>query len=116
MRETTPAAMPPGFDRWCKKFDDLLRTKAQKAVHPKGHKRPRVKGFLSKIKGLPAYTRTKKREFRHYLGGLLGESGRKNLYQMASDSVGVTYHKLHHCLDAVAHGGNPQDRAASLLN
>ncbi|MDJ0679769.1 MAG: hypothetical protein AB4038_14295 [Prochloraceae cyanobacterium] len=34
MRETTPAAMPPCFDRWCKKFDDLLRTKAQKAVRP----------------------------------------------------------------------------------
>ncbi len=65
MKETTPAAMPPCFDRWCKKFDDLLRTKAQK------------------------------REFRHYLGGLLGESERKNLYQIASDSVGVTYHKLH---------------------
>jgi hypothetical protein len=38
MKETTPAAMPLCFDRWCKKFDDLLRTKAQK------------------------------REFRHYLG------------------------------------------------
>ncbi len=68
MRETTPAAMPPCFNRWCKKFDDLLRTKAQK------------------------------REFRNYLGGLLGESERKNIYQMASDSVGVTYHKLHHFL------------------
>ena len=68
MKETTPSAMPPCFNRWCKKFDDLLRTKAQK------------------------------REFRHYLGGLLGESERKNIYQMASDSVGVTYHKLHHFL------------------
>ena len=68
MRETTPAAMPPCFDRWCKKFDDLLRTKSQK------------------------------REFRHYLGGLLGESERKNLSQMARDAVGVTYHKLHHFL------------------
>lgn len=68
MRETTPAAMPPCFDKWCKRFDDLLRTKAQK------------------------------REFRNYLGGLLGESERKNIYQMASDSVGVTYHKLHHFL------------------
>ncbi|VEP16936.1 transposase (fragment) [Hyella patelloides LEGE 07179] len=68
MRETTPAAMPPCFDRWCKKFDDKLRTKAQK------------------------------REFRNYLGGLLGESERKNIYQMASDNVGVTYHKLHHFL------------------
>ena len=68
MKETTPAAMPPCFDKWCKRFDDLLRTKAQK------------------------------REFRHYLGGLLGESERKNIYQIASDSVGVTYHKLHHFL------------------
>lgn len=40
MKETTPAAMPPCFDKWCKRFDDLLLTKAQK------------------------------REFRHYLGGL----------------------------------------------
>ena len=68
MKETTPAAMPPCFDRWCKKFDDLLSNKAQK------------------------------REFRNYLGGLLGESERKNIYQMASDSVGVSYHKLHHFL------------------
>ena len=68
MRETTPSAMPPCFDKWCKRFDDLLRTKAQK------------------------------REFRNYIGGLLGESERKNIYQMASDSVGVTYHKLHHFL------------------
>ena len=68
MKETTPAAMPPCFDRWCQKFDDLLRNKSQK------------------------------REFRHYIGGLLGESERKNIYQMASDSVGVSYHKLHHFL------------------
>ena len=68
MKETTPAAMPPCFDKWCQRFDDLLRTKAQK------------KGF------------------RQYLGGLLGESERKNLSQMARDAVGVTYHKLHHFL------------------
>jgi hypothetical protein len=68
MRETTPAAMPPCFDRWCKKFDDLLLNKAQK------------------------------REFRHYVGGLLGESQRKNVSQMARDAVEVTYHKLHHFL------------------
>ncbi len=68
MKETTPDAMPPCFDRWCKKFDDLLRTKAQK------------------------------REFRNYLGGLLGESERKNLSQIARDAVEVTYHRLHHFL------------------
>jgi len=68
MRETTPAAMPPCFDRWCQKFDDLFKTKAQKTG------------------------------FRHYLGGLLGESSRKNLTQMADNAVGVVYHRLHHFL------------------
>lgn len=66
MRETTPAAMPPCFERWCNRFDDLLRTKAQK------------------------------REFRNYLGGLLGESERKNISQMAKNAVGVNYYQLHH--------------------
>ncbi|MFE1746473.1 IS701 family transposase [Coleofasciculus sp. H7-2] len=68
MKETTPAAMPPCFDRWCKRFDDVWTHQAQK------------------------------REFRNYLGGLIGESGRKNISQMASDAVGVTYHRLHHFL------------------
>lgn len=66
MRATTPAAMPPCFDRWCQKFDDCFKTVAQK------------------------------REFRHYIGGLLGESERKNITQMADNSVGVVYHQLHH--------------------
>ena len=68
MKETTPSAMPPCFDRWCKRFDALWTHQAQK------------------------------REFRNYIGGLLGESERKNLYQMASNAVGVTYHRLHHFL------------------
>jgi hypothetical protein len=61
MRETTPAAMPPCFEKWCKRFDDCFTTKAQKIG------------------------------FRHYLGGLLGESERKNLTQMADNAVGVVY-------------------------
>jgi SRSO17 transposase len=68
MKETTPAAMPPCFDRWCKRFDDLWTHLAQK------------------------------REFRNYIGGLLGESERKNLSQIANNAVGVTYHRLHHFL------------------
>ena len=68
MKETTSAAMPPCFDKWCGKFDDLLRNKSQK------------------------------REFRNYIGGLLGESERKNVSQIARDSVEVTYHRLHHFL------------------
>ena len=70
MKETTPAAMPPCFDRWCQRFDDIFGHQAQK------------------------------REFRNYLGGLLGESERKNMKQMAANAVGVTYHKLHHFLTA----------------
>lgn len=68
MKETTPAAMPPCFERWCKRFDDVWTHQAQK------------------------------REFKNYLGGLLGESERKNLSQMADNAVGVTYHRLHHFL------------------
>ena len=68
MKETTSSSMPPCFDRWCQKFDHLLRTKAQK------------------------------REFRNYLGGLLGESERKNISQMADNNLDITYHKLHHFL------------------
>ena len=68
MKETTPAAMPPCFERWCQRFDDVFTHKAQK------------------------------REFRHYVGGLLGESERKNLFQIAENAVGVTYHRLHHFL------------------
>jgi len=68
MKETTPAAMPPCFERWCKRFDHVFSHQAQK------------------------------REFRNYIGGLLGESERKNLSQIASNAVGVTYHRLHHFL------------------
>jgi SRSO17 transposase len=68
VKQTTPAAMPPCFDRWCKRFDDIWTHQAQK------------------------------REFRNYIGGLLGESERKNLSQMADNAVGVTYHRLHHYL------------------
>ena len=68
MKETTPSAMPPCFEKWCGRFDDVLSNQAQK------------KGF------------------RHYLGGLLGESERKNLTQMSNNAVGVVYHQLHHFL------------------
>ncbi len=34
----------------------------------------------------------------NYIGGLLGESARKNLSQIADNAVGVTYHRLHHFL------------------
>jgi SRSO17 transposase len=68
MRETISTAMPPCFDRWCQRFDDVFKTQAQR------------------------------KEFRHYLGGLLGESERKNLSQIAEDTVDVSYHSLRHFL------------------
>jgi SRSO17 transposase len=43
-------------------------------------------------------TLPKKKGFRHYSGGLLGESERKNLTQMSNNAVGVAYHSLHHFL------------------
>jgi SRSO17 transposase len=63
-----PRRDAPCFDKWCQRFEDIL-----------GHK-------------------VQKREFRNYLGGLLGESERKNLSLMAPNAVRVTYHKLHHFL------------------
>ena len=68
MKETTPAAMPPCFEKWCQRFDEAFTHKAQN------------------------------RGFRNYLGGLLGESERKNLSQMADNAIGVEYHQLHHFL------------------
>jgi SRSO17 transposase len=65
MKETTPNAMPPCFEKWCSRFDDVFNHQA------------RNQGF------------------RHYLGGLLGESERKNLTQMSNNAVGVVYHQLH---------------------
>src|SRR4028119_528968 len=68
MKETTPSAMPPCFEKWGGRFDDMFSNQSQK------------KGF------------------RHYLGGLLGESERKNLTQMSNNAVGVVYHQWHHFL------------------
>jgi hypothetical protein len=87
MKETTPAAMPPCFERWCQRFDDVFTHKAQK------------------------------REFRHYLGGLLGESERKNLFQIAENAVGVTYHRLHHFLtEAPWSSSQVNERRLEIMN
>ncbi|NET43763.1 hypothetical protein [Okeania sp. SIO2B3] len=66
MKETTPSGIPPGFEKWCQQFDDCWKNTPQKTG------------------------------FRHYLGGLLGESERKNISQMANNSMGVVYNRLHH--------------------
>jgi hypothetical protein len=60
MKQTPPAAMPACFDRWCHRFDDVLKHLAQK------------------------------RECRNYIAGLIGESEPKNRSQMANNAQGVT--------------------------
>lgn len=73
--------------RWCQRFDDVFTHKAQK------------------------------REFRQYLGGLLGESERKNLFQMAENAVGVTYHRLHHFLtEAPWSSSQVNERRLQIMN
>ena len=87
MKETTPAAMPPCFERWCQRFDNVFTHKAQK------------------------------REFRNYLGGLLRESERKNLLQMAENALGVTYHRLHHFLtEAPWSSSQVNERRLEIMN
>ena len=66
MKEITIEALPPCFEKWCVKFDDLFKSQGQK------------KGF------------------RCYLAGLLGESKRKNISQITDNIVGCSYHNVHH--------------------
>lgn len=87
MKETTPAAMPPCFDKWCKRFDDCFKTKAQRTG------------------------------FRHYLGGLLGESERKNLTQLSDNNLAVVYNRLHHFLtDAPWEAFKINERRLEVMN
>jgi len=87
MKETTPSAMPACFERWCRRFDDVFKTKAEK------------------------------QGFRQYLGGLLGESRRKNLSEMAKNAIGVVYHRLHHFLtDARWSAQEVNERRLQVMN
>jgi SRSO17 transposase len=61
--------------------------------------------------------KAQKREFRHYIGGLLGESERKNLFQIAENAVGVTYHRLHHFLtEAPWSSSQVNERRLEIMN
>ena len=68
MKEISLESLPPCFEKWCAKFDDLWDNKG------------------------------KKKGFRCYLAGLLGESKRKNLTQITDNIVGSSYHNVHHFL------------------
>ena len=66
MKEISLEALPPCFEKWCAKFDNLFEYKGQK------------------------------NGFRYYLAGLLGEIKRKNIAQMSDNIIDATYHKIHH--------------------
>jgi hypothetical protein len=65
MKETTPAAMPPCFEKWCQRFDDVFTHKAQKREfrHPprgivgrKREKKPISDGRKRRRGDLPSFT------------------------------------------------------------
>ncbi len=66
MKEISLESLPPCFEKWCLKFDNLWENKG------------------------------KKTGFRCYLAGLLGESNRKNIVQITDNIVGSSYHNVHH--------------------
>ncbi|MCL2928094.1 MAG: hypothetical protein O4861_24820 [Trichodesmium sp. St16_bin4-tuft] len=66
MKETTLSALPPSFERWSQKFEDLWKSKGQK------------KGF------------------RYDLAGLFGESKRKNIAQMTNNIIVASYNNIYH--------------------
>lgn len=64
MIDKVPEAMPKFFENWCLKFDDVFGREAQRL------------------------------NFRHYLAGVLGDTERKNVWQMASSIVNGNYASL----------------------
>ncbi|MDZ4877962.1 MAG: hypothetical protein CLLPBCKN_007397 [Chroococcidiopsis cubana SAG 39.79] len=74
MKDQVSAAMPACFDNWCRRFDDIFSRQKQRQA------------------------------FRIYLGGLLGESERKNLSQLASNTVDGSYNSLRHFLNESTSG------------
>jgi SRSO17 transposase len=58
-----------------------------------------------------------KNGFRHYLGGLLGESERKNLTQISENAIGVVYNRLHHFLtDAPWSASQVNEQRLAVMN
>jgi hypothetical protein len=49
MKETTPAAMPLCFERWCKRFDDVWTHQAQKWEFRNYFKKAKGGGFCNRI-------------------------------------------------------------------
>lgn len=79
--------MPKCFENWCRRFDDVFSRQKQR------------------------------QEFRTYLGGLLGESQRKNLTQIATNTVDGSYNSLRHFLnDAPWEAGKLNERRLKVMH
>jgi hypothetical protein len=85
--DKVPEAMPKFFESWCSKFDDLFGRKAQRL------------------------------NFRHYLTGILGDTERKNVWQMATSTVNGNYQSLLHFIHGEAWSASSvNDRRLSILD
>lgn len=69
MKYQVTAAMPACFENWCRRFDNVFSRGSQR------------------------------QGFRMYLGGLLGESERKNLTQIATNIIDGSENRLRHFLN-----------------
>ncbi len=87
MKEISLESLPPCFEKWCLKFEDLWDNKA------------------------------KKKGFRCYLAGLLGESKRKNIAQITDNIVGSSYYNVHHFIGKSKwNADNVNERRLKILN
>ena len=87
MKEISLESLPPCFEKWCLKLEDLWDNKA------------------------------KKKGFRCYLAGLLGESKRKNIAQITNNIVGSSYYNVHHFIGKSKwNADNVNERRLKILN
>jgi SRSO17 transposase len=70
--DKVPEAMPKFFENWCSKFDDVFGREAQRL------------------------------NFRSYLAGILGDTERKNVWQLAMSTVNGNYQSLLHFIHGEA--------------
>lgn len=87
MIDKVPEAMPKFFESWCSKFDDVFGRAAQR------------------------------RNFRNYLAGILGDTERKNVWQMATSTVNGNYGSLLNFIHGEAWSASAvNDRRLAILN
>src|SRR3990167_4512582 len=86
MKDKVAEAMPKFFESWCSKFDDVFGREAQR------------------------------QNFRCYLAGILGDTERENVWQMAQSVVGGNYQSLLHFIHGEAWSAEAvNDRRLSVL-